>query len=103
MLKKKKRRAKKYEREIDKVSQLEKQVRELKSINRSLMKQLKKLNKSKHEFEELSLLLEEVSEDEFESAKCSNCGKGNLVVTVLAGRQFERCDTCDFRSRAKKV
>lgn len=92
-----KKRTKKYERELDKLEQLEKQVRELKSLNRSLMKQLKKLSKGT-QFEE----------DEFEfkdpikKQVCEHCGKGTIEIVNIVGREFFKCTTCDHKGRVKK-
>lgn len=92
-------RTKKYERELDKTEQLEKQVRELKSLNRSLMKQLKKLSKG--------TLIEDKDDDDWDEPKkkherCETCGKGILEITVLGKSEFFRCLTCDHRGRVVK-
>jgi uncharacterized protein YegJ (DUF2314 family) len=95
---KKKKRTRKFEREADKVEQLEKQVRELKNLNRSLMRQLKKLSKGT-KFEE----------DEFEfkdpgkvKNTCEHCGKGDIEITELGKAKFFRCLICDSKGRLKK-
>jgi hypothetical protein len=93
-------RAKKFEREKDRIDELEKQVRELKSINRSLLKQLKKLTRSKHEFENILTEEDEIKLEPVE--KCTECGKGNIITVDIVGRVFQRCDVCDWRSRSRK-
>lgn len=76
---------------------LEKENKELKSIVRSLERQIKKLH-SEYKYEK-----EETTEVEFDDREtCTNCGKGSLETVELAGRIFKRCGTCDFRSKAQK-
>lgn len=92
---------KKSKREDDYVEKLEKEIRELKSINRSLMKQLKKLSKGIHR-EEYESALEEVhtrGKKKQEEPECPNCGKpGGLKEVNIAGRLFQRCTLCEWKS-----
>ena len=95
-------RAKKQDREQDEIERLEKEVRELKAINRSLMKQLKKLAKGIHK-QEVEEALEKLEENgpkkEDDRRECPNCGRtGGLRELILANRRFERCDICDYKS-----
>ena len=94
---------KKAKRQDDEVTRLEKEIRELKSINRSLMKQLKKLSKGIHkgEYEEA---LEEVhtrgkKKEERRERECPECARtGQLREIEIAGRRFERCEHCGYKS-----
>lgn len=90
---------KKDDSEIDR---LEQQVRELKSLNRSLMKRLKKVDR--HYKEVVNEREEEDAGSEKERTKrtCSNCERGELTEVNLLGRVFERCTVCDWRSKTKK-
>ena len=93
--------------EEDRVDELEKEVRELKGLNRSLMKQLKKLSKgiNRLEFEEALERLDneqEISEktkgSKDSGRKCPDCNSKSLNQFELAGRKFERCEVCGYRS-----
>lgn len=82
----------------DEVTQLEKELKELKSINRSLMRQLKKHNREyKPEQEE-----EEIQTQYKDTNKCDQCGKGEKLITKLGPRTLITCSLCDFR-KAKKT
>jgi formate dehydrogenase maturation protein FdhE len=95
--------SKKIKKEDDYVEKLEKEVRELKSINRSLLKQLKKISKgiNKDKYEEA---LDEVEngpkkEAEDRRAECPECGRKGLTEIIIAGRRFQKCSICDYRSK----
>lgn len=87
----------------DEYSRLRKEIRELKSVNRALRKRLKKVDR---EYKEPETDHEKELEDKFEEftkvASCSLCGKGEIVTITIAGRKFERCNTCTYRSKAIK-
>ena len=88
------------------IDRLYKEIRELRSLNRSLLKRLKKVDRDYQkaldstEDEELPRKFEEAVQ---RAIACPNCSKGLLQVVELMGRQFSRCDTCDYRSKAKKL
>lgn len=83
----------------DEVTKLEKEVKELKSINRSLMRQLKKSNRE-HIPEQTK---EEILTEEYEQKhNCEQCGKGQKIITKLGPRVLVTCSLCDFR-KAKKT
>jgi predicted nucleic acid-binding Zn ribbon protein len=80
---------------LDELEQLQKEVKELRSINRSLEKEIKKSNKQyKPEFDSEVLLKEEVED---KRSKCPQCGKGHLISTELGPRKLVRCELCDYR------
>ena len=87
------------------IDELEKEVRELKAINRSLMKQLKKLSKgiNRLEFEQALERLEDEQEigkkipSNKQQKKCPDCGNIGLRETEIAGRRFASCE-CGYRS-----
>jgi vacuolar-type H+-ATPase subunit I/STV1 len=100
----KKTRARKDE---DPVEKLEKEVRQLKALNRSLQKRLKKIDRQYAKTLELE---EESKEEELKKAQepnvshkvpCEHCGKGYVEETNLLGRVFLKCTTCDFKGRKK--
>ena len=102
-----KRKFKKHEKEPDEIERLEKQIRELKSINRSLLKQIKKLAKGIHrqEYEDAVGMVENGSEKEErkESGKrCPECSHPGLREVVIAGRRFENCSICEYKSKRIK-
>lgn len=90
-------------REEDELTRLEKENRELKAVNRSLMKQLKKLAKgiNKEEVEQALERIEDhapTKEHTQEEAPCPECGRKGLKEIILAGRKFQRCCICSFKS-----
>lgn len=96
------RKRKDVEVEDDEIEKLQKEIRELKSINRALLKRLKKLDRN---YEESLDREEETKYKEHvvhKNPACHHCGKGQLIDVDLAGRIFQRCDTCDFRSKTRK-
>jgi septal ring factor EnvC (AmiA/AmiB activator) len=96
--------SRKSKREQDEVTRLEKEIRELKALNRSLTKQLKKFAKGIYKQEALEALekLEEVEqvkkEDPNRLPPCPSCGRNGLSETILAGRHFRNCSICDWKS-----
>lgn len=83
----------------DEVTKLEKEVKELKSINRSLMRQLKKQNR---EYQPEQDKEEIIAEDYKKQNNCEQCGKGDKITTKLGPRVLITCSLCDFR-KAKKT
>jgi hypothetical protein len=88
------------------IERLENEIRELKSLNRSLLRRLKKVDKgyykNRDEDDEESV---EAPKEYFKEQKksCTNCAKGELIEVSVAGRKFIRCELCGFRSKAEKV
>lgn len=99
--------ARKRKDDDDEISKLEKEIRELKSINRSLLRRLRKIDKGFHEF-----VKESVDEKEEEPNTqpdltsrrqlCGSCGRSELTEVTIAGRQFKRCEVCGWRTKAEK-
>lgn len=93
--------------EDDTIERLEKEIRELKTINRSLLRRLKKVDKGYHkaiedDHEEESQKERTRSEKQYKQ-HCPECAKGVIEEVIVAGRKFVRCDLCGHRSRAEKV
>lgn len=87
-------------RDTDEVEKLRKQLREAKSIIRSLQKQLKKLNKGTGK--RRNNHKEKFEPEELEPIpNCPGCGKGVLVETEVVGRKFIRCELCQYREKIK--
>lgn len=87
-------------RKDDEQTRLERENRELKIENRALRKRLKKVDR--HYEEALENEKKEAFKEEgkkFAPKKCAHCGRGEIVVTDLLGRKFERCTTCDYKAR----
>jgi len=89
--------------EVDAVEELEKRIRELKAENRALRRRLRKIDKGyKKSFRE-DTPDEEYEEDKGSYEVCKECGKGTLEGIAVAGRYFERCGICGWRSKAQKI
>lgn len=89
----------KKKRQEDNEDRLERENRELKALNRSLLKQLKKRNKGKVR-EDISF--EPDYEEETPPSKikiCEACGKGELSETKIRHLIFEVCNLCEHRQK----
>src|ERR1700676_3981434 len=75
------------------------EVRELKALNRSLLRQLKQRSKGIHREYDLKPKKEDYKEDKKKNndPDCSNCGKGQMKDVDLAGRIFKVCNICKVR------
>lgn len=101
--------AKKHEREEDELKRLHKEIRELKSINRTLTRKLKKLDKGytksieDEEDSKEEQLTKQISDSEFHEIliNCEDCGKGYLKEVNLMGRLFIQCTSCGPKGRKK--
>lgn len=87
----------------DPVERLEKENRELKQFVRSLQKQLKKSNKNYHKLKDTDNDIEEDKKEIIKYNVCPSCHNGKLEEVIIAGRKFERCQTCEYRNKAKKI
>lgn len=90
----------------DEVERLQKEIRELKATNRSMLKRLKKVDREyAEEFEKLKQ--ERAQEEDYNSrpadrpVNCVHCGKGTIITIDLLGRKFQKCSTCDWKSGRK--
>lgn len=90
----------KNKRQEDETERLLKQNRELKATNRSLMKQLKKLNKGYYKLRE-----EETIEDVPEVVKkmCWDCGFGEYKEIIVHNRRWRACTNCGKRGKASII
>lgn len=91
----------------DEVEELEQQVRELKSVNRALLRRLKKVDRNyKEVFEDKEQIENEyrkkAKEEKRAERTCAHCERGELTEIDILGRIFTRCTVCDWRSGAKK-
>jgi predicted nuclease with TOPRIM domain len=93
--------SKRYDREDAALERLEKENRELKQAVRSLLKQLKKLNKGYNKLHEEEKIQEKDIPKPSEKI-CYDCG-GNYIKHELLGKTYRRCDNCGKRGRAKKI
>ena len=86
-------------RKDDELTRLERENRELKSLNRSLMKRLKKVDRLwKEELDK------ELEEDEIPASPplqkgCPECSQPVAIINV-AGRRLEKCTHCNYRTKA---
>lgn len=88
--------AKKRHNKEDDVFRLEEENRELKALNRSLLKQLKKKSKGIHREYSLDPDYKEPKKPIKEEG-CTHCGKGILNKLEVAGRVFKICNLCKHR------
>jgi chromosome segregation ATPase len=90
----------------DEVEELEQQIRELKSVNRALLRRLKKVDRNyKEVFDEKEIEDEyrkKAKEEERAKRACTHCERGELTEIDILGRIFTRCTVCDWKSGAKK-
>lgn len=84
----------------DESFRLQEENRQLKNLNRSLLKQLKKANKgiNRIDLETIEPDYEEKQESTKEKT-CSNCGKGTLSQTKVRHLTFETCNLCEYRNK----
>lgn len=101
--------SKRKREETDEIETLQKEIRELKALNRSLVKQIKKLSKGANRIQEL----EEILQDEFENKSkespketkkagyCPKCVEGELSLVSLGEKAYSFCSHCSYRKRTK--
>lgn len=80
-------------------------VRNLKSENRNLRKQLGRNNKRAHQYEDLEEQIQELAliETPVEvNKKCPKC-KGKLKTSDLGIKLFIKCEDCNYRETKKKT
>lgn len=94
-------RVRKKKKDDDEVTRLQKQIRELKSTNRALLKRLKKVDRNYEEAVEEDPELEE-RYVELSDPTCKDCGRGNIVVIELPSGMLRMCDVCKKRTKVKK-
>lgn len=101
---------KKRRNKDDTVEKLEKEIRELKSLNRTLMRRLKKTDRHYKEIEDE--IEEQSSTEDIEkfykptkqvSTVCPNCSRNELESITVVNRAFQKCANCGWRSKAEKV
>jgi hypothetical protein len=88
----------------DKIESLEEQIRNLKSIIKSLVRKLKKIDK-KFVYNELQ---ETETSSKFEDIKkklkqCPYCKQISIEEFQVAGRKIGKCTSCGKRTKAEKV
>ena len=81
------------------------ELRKLRAENKALKRKLRHLEKRKHYLEEKETDSEEEFENEVEvqMERCSECSKGYLTEINIVDRIFKKCETCGWRSKARKV
>lgn len=88
-------------RKDDEITRLQKEVRELKSLNRSLMKRLKKVDRHV-DYEEFENKEEDTSTKKKDKRiPCPKCGQPLESISV-ANRTIKRCTDCKYRSKAER-
>lgn len=99
--------ARKKDSDEETIERLEKENRELKQLNRSLLKRLRKISKgiNEEEFEEAEAEVKvKRSTKTFAEDDCTNCGKGRLVMIDFGARKQIGCNnpTCNWRGKFLK-
>lgn len=92
-----------YPKENNEIERLEQMIRELKSENRHLHKELKKSNK-KYKPEYVLMDEDSLSSSPLTPVKpkCTHCSRGEITQTDLGVRILEHCTVCDKRRTLKK-
>lgn len=90
----------------DEFEQIRKENRELKQTIRTLQKRIKKLdrgyNKTRNEKPPSKSDLNKMN-TEVDDNDCPECGRGQIIATILANRVLTRCNNCDYRGKTKKI
>lgn len=87
------------------VESLEKEVKELKSLNRQLTKRLKKLDRNFKAVEQLTSQEKEEADKEIakeKSQRCPACHEGKLHEIKIMDRILKKCSACEYRTKAIK-
>lgn len=79
-------------------------IRGLKAEIRQLKKELKYYERREHHHENNKDIdeVEDVQYDNFEEV-CPDCHKGKLIEHNVAGRYWQSCDICKYRTKATKI
>jgi hypothetical protein len=89
----------------DEIERLEAEVRELRAINRSLMRQIKKLDRGYKEPDEDKGKKKPrevpIDKDEAPARTCPECHKGHVIEKIVLDRRWEECNLCPRRTKAK--
>jgi hypothetical protein len=90
----------------DYTESLEREVKDLKALNRSLMRRLKKLDRNFKAIEELTDSerheddKEVAKEEQTKATRCPKCYQGKLVDVTFMNRTLKKCSQCDYRTKA---
>lgn len=84
---------------------LQKEIKELKSINRHLERELKKYEQGKSPESKGSKKRDKIIQEDFDEIdKCTNCGKGRITKTPIGPRTIIGCsNNCGYRSVLKTI
>jgi hypothetical protein len=91
---------KKHFKELDDTERLEQKIRDLKSTNKALLRQLKKVSKGYKRY-----LLEEDEEEKKQVIEtvakkiCFSCSIGEYKEIIVANRRWRQCDSCGKRGK----
>lgn len=95
--------AKKGKKDRDEVEVLEQRIRQLKSENRSLYKQLKKLNRGFRKIREYEDEPKEEVKPKVEEKQCWDCKVGYLQRFEILNKYYRMCNNCSKRTKAKLI
>lgn len=100
---KQKRRARNSEEE--EIERLQQEIRDLKAINRSLLRRLKKVDRDYHKALEEDQEEPIVIKPSLSFPKCPQCEEGKLIIVKNENisRQWKKCDNCKYRTPAEKI
>lgn len=85
------------EEELDRILELEKQLKTERTMNKHLLRKIKKLDRKFLLTESL-----EEEEEEIEEDLCPRCARGKIEVIDLGIRKFSRCAICFYRTPTVK-
>lgn len=98
-------RVRKKKKDLDHTEKLELEIRELKALNRTLMKRLKKVDRDFRKIEDLEAELEDYHKQEDFTPKkkvCPSCTRGAIIEVDLGTRTLRRCElACGWRETKK--
>lgn len=83
---------------------LEKEIKELKSVNRQLVRRLKKLDKQFKSIEQLTSGEREEADQEIEKERvqrCPACHEGRMREVTFMNRKLRKCSSCEYRTKAE--
>lgn len=78
------------------------EIRGLKAEVKRLKQQLKYQERQNYFLEEATF--QDLPEQpEILEERCENCAKGKLVEHIVCGRYWKDCDTCNYRTKTRKI
>ncbi len=93
----------------DYLESLEREVKDLKSVNRQLMRRLKKVDRNYKASEELTDKDKQDDDKQVQkeakdrALRCPSCHEGRMLEIVVMNRCLRKCDKCEYRTKAQQI